>query len=406
MPSHAPEPESRTRLAEILGPGASNAALGEELTKILTRACAVLDVDTATVLRHDARWQRLVAVAAAGLEEEIYQGVQVPVGAGFAGAVAARREPVVIDQVDRTTVLNALLAERGLHTMLGVPMLAGTELVGVLHIGAVRDRRFTTTDIETLRLLADRLAAVLQAEIMHQNQAATIALQRSLLPGVLPVVKGLRLAARYVPGAEAGLGGDWYDVFRLPGDQTGIVMGDVSGHGLEAAVIMGRLRSALRAYALDCDDPATVLAKLDRKANHFEHGVMATVAYGILRPGHGSMALSLAGHLPPVVAVPGEPARLVPAPPDPPVGLTVGATVERRTTTVELPPGAVAAFYTDGLVERRDRLVDTGMDQLAELVRPEDPELACARIMAAMVGSRPPQDDVALVVLQRTAGAH
>ncbi|HEY3477699.1 MAG TPA: SpoIIE family protein phosphatase, partial [Streptomyces sp.] len=82
------------------------------------------------------------------------------------------------------------------------------------------------------------------------------------------------------------------------------------------------------------------------------------------------------------------------------------ATVERRTTTVELVPGAVAAFYTDGLVERRDRLVDTGMDQLAELVRPEDPELACARIMAAMVGSRPPQDDVALVVLQRTAGAH
>ncbi|GAA1018924.1 MULTISPECIES: PP2C family protein-serine/threonine phosphatase [Amycolatopsis] len=405
MPPHAPEPESRTRLAEILGAGATDADLGEELAKILARACTVLDVDTATVLRHDARWQRLVAIAAAGLEEEVYQGVQVPVGAGFAGAVAARREPVVIDQVDKTTVLNALLSDRGLHTMLGVPMLAGAELVGVLHIGAVRERRFTTDDIETLRLLADRLAAVLQAEIMHQNQAATIALQRSLLPGVLPVIDGLRLAARYVPGAEAGLGGDWYDVFRLPEGQTGIVMGDVSGHGLEAAVIMGRLRSALRAYALDCDDPAEVLAKLDRKANHFEHGVMATVAYGILRPGHDSIALSLAGHLPPVVASPGKPAELVAAPPDPPVGLTVGATVERRTTHVELPPEAVAVFYTDGLVERRDRLVDAGMDQLTALVRPEDPERACARIMAAMVGSRPPQDDVALVVLHRTAGA-
>ncbi|MER6878426.1 PP2C family protein-serine/threonine phosphatase, partial [Amycolatopsis sp. NPDC000673] len=216
---------------------------------------------------------------------------------------------------------------------------------------------------------------------------------------------GLRAPAEGFQQRSAGLGGDWYDVFRLPEGQTGIVMGDVSGHGLEAAVIMGRLRSALRAYALDCDDPAEVLAKLDRKANHFEHGVMATVAYGILRPGHDSIALSLAGHLPPVVASPGKPAELVAAPPDPPVGLTVGATVERRTTHVELPPEAVAVFYTDGLVERRDRLVDAGMDQLTALVRPEDPERACARIMAAMVGSRPPQDDVALVVLHRTAGA-
>jgi len=405
MPPNAPEPESRTLLAEILGTGAAGAGSDEDLAKILARTCTVLDVDTATVLRHEPQWRRVVAVAAAGLEEEVYQGVQVPVGTGFAGSVAARREPVVIDRVDQTTVLNALLWERGLHAMLGVPMFAGSELAGVLHIGSVRERRFSTTDIETLRLLADRLAVGLQAETVRGNQAATIALQRSLLPGVLPSIDGLRMAARYVPGAEAGLGGDWYDVFRLPGGQTGIVMGDVSGHGLEAAIVMGRLRSALRAYALDCDDPAEVLAKLDRKANHFEHGVMATVAYGVLRPGHEHLALSLAGHLPPVVVSPGRPAELVPAPPDPPVGLTLGANVKRRTTVVELPPGAIAAFYTDGLVERRDRLVDTGMRQLVELVRPEDPERASARIMAGMVGSRPPQDDVALVVLHRTASA-
>ncbi|HEY2057415.1 MAG TPA: GAF domain-containing SpoIIE family protein phosphatase [Amycolatopsis sp.] len=402
MTHDVPEPEFRTRLSEITGyEGPAGRAGGIEET--LARACAVLGVDTATVLRHEPPSQHLVAIAAAGLEEEVYQGVRVPVGAGFAGTVAARREPVVIDRVDETTVLNSLLWERGLRTMLGVPMLAGAELVGVLHVGSVDQRRFTTTDIEVVRLLADHLAAVLRSETLRQNQAAAIALQRSLLPGKLPEIDGLRAAARYVPGAGAGLGGDWYDLFRLPGDRLGIVMGDVSGHGLDAAVIMGRLRSALRAYALDCEDPAEVLGKLDRKANHFEHGVMATVAYGVLDAGHEQLALSLAGHLPPVVVSAGRPAGLVPAPADPPIGLSLG-TPRRRTTMVPLPPGTVAAFYTDGLVERRDRPVDEGMRQLTELLRVEDPERACSRVMAAMVGARPSPDDVALVVLLRPAG--
>ncbi|WP_027927450.1 PP2C family protein-serine/threonine phosphatase [Amycolatopsis benzoatilytica] len=393
----------RALLDEILGAGPGQSEPGEELAKVLARACAVLDVDTATVLRHDPHSRRLVAIAAAGLEEEVCQGVQIPVGAGFAGRVAASRDAVVLDHVDETTVVNPLLWERGLRAMLGVPMLAGTELVGVLHVGSVRQRRFAAADVETLRLLADRLAALLRLETTRQDQAAAIALQRSLLPGILPSIDGLRLAARYVPGAEAGLGGDWYDVFRLPGGRTGIVMGDVAGHGLEAAVVMGRLRSALRAYALDCPDPAEVLDKLNRKAVHFEHGVMATVAYGVLDAGHERIALSLAGHLPPVVAAPGEPAELAAVPPDPPIGLALGKPVRRRTALVELPPGAVAVFCTDGLVERRDQLADTGLRVLANLVRAEDPERACSRIMAALIGSRPPQDDVALMVLRRCA---
>ncbi|GAA3525356.1 SpoIIE family protein phosphatase [Amycolatopsis ultiminotia] len=404
MTHPAPEPESRTLLNEITGAGAGDGGLDEQLTEALARACTVLEVDTATVLRHEPRWQHLVAVAAVGIEEEVYQGVRVPVGEGFAGTVAARREPFVIDRVDETTVRNSLLWQRGLHTMLGVPMLDGPDLIGVLHVGSVRPRRFTTTDIETLRLLADRLAATIRSEVLRQDQAATIALQRSLLPGTLPEFEGLGLAARYVPGADARLGGDWYDLFQLPGNRIGIVMGDVSGHGLDAAVVMGRLRSALRAYALDCDDPAEVLGKLNRKANHFEHGVMATVAYGVLDAGYERLSLSLAGHLPPVVVSPGGPAQLVPAPPDPPIGLTTEA-ARRRSTVVELPPGTVAVFYTDGLVERRDRPVDDGMRQLAGLVRAEDPERACARIMAEMVGFRPAQDDVALVVLHRRAAA-
>lgn len=400
MPPHAPEPESRILLGEIVGTAAGHAGLADELRKILARACAAVGVDAATVLRHDARWQQLVAIGAAGLEDEVYQGVRVPVGQGFAGTVAVRREPVVIDRSEGPTALNALLWERGLHTMLGVPMLAGGELIGVLHVGSVAHRQFTATEVETVRLLADHLASAIQSEILFQNQVATIALQRSLLPGNLPDLDGLRVATRYVPGTDVALGGDWYDIFPLPGGRIGIVIGDVAGNGLEAAVIMGRLRSALRAYALDCDDPAEVLGKLDHKANHFEHGAMATVAYGVLDPQREHLVLSLAGHLPPILASPGAPAALVTAPADHPIGLTIDPT-SRRTTTVRLPLGTVVVFYTDGLVERRDQLVDIGMRRLTELVRAEDPDRACARIMAEMVGSLPPQDDVALVVLQR-----
>jgi serine phosphatase RsbU (regulator of sigma subunit) len=388
------------QLETILGAPAAHLGLGEVLAETLQRLREVMAVDTATVLRYQPSGRQLVAFAAAGIEEEVHQGVRVPVGSGFAGRVALERVPVILDHVDETTVVNSLLWERGLHSMLGVPMLAGSELVGVLHVGSVAHREFGAADVATMQLLADRLATAVQAEAREENRTATMALQRSLLPSTLPEVPGLAFGARYVPGAETGLGGDWYDLFALPGDRLGVVMGDVSGHGLDAAVIMGRLRSALRAYALDSESPAEVLAKLDRKANHFEHGAMATVAYGIIGPDRQALTLSLAGHLPPVLALPGDAGRLVEVPPDPPIGLTIGAP-GRRTTVVELPEDAVLAFYTDGLVERRDRPVDVGMAQLAASVRAGEPDRVCAQVMAAMIGNRAAQDDVALLAIRR-----
>ncbi|WP_410596420.1 PP2C family protein-serine/threonine phosphatase [Amycolatopsis sp. lyj-23] len=388
------------QLEAILGAPAAHLGLAEMLAETLRRLREVLEVDTATVLRYQHSGRQLVAFAAAGIEEEVHQGVRVPVGSGFAGRVALERAPVILDHVDDTTVVNSLLWERGLHSMLGVPMLAGSELVGVLHIGSEALRQFGEPEVATMQLVADRLAMAIHLEAQEENRTATMALQRSLLPSSLPAVSGLDFGARYVPGAETGLGGDWYDLFSLPGDRLGVVMGDVSGHGLDAAVIMGRLRSALRAYALDSESPAEVLAKLDRKANHFEHGAMATVAYGIIGPDREALTLSLAGHLPPVLARPGEAGELIDSPPDPPIGLTIGVP-ERRTTVIELPEEAVLVFYTDGLVERRDRPVDVGMEQLADAVYAGEPERVCAQVMAAMIGNRPAQDDVALLALRR-----
>jgi phosphoserine phosphatase RsbU/P len=378
--------------------------LDKVLATLLRQVLELFRVDTAVVLLHDQASGQLVATAAAGLEEEVWQGVRVPMGAGFAGRVAARRQPVILDRVDSTTVVNPLLWTKHLRVLLGVPILVDDELLGVLHIGSLTARQFSDSDAELLQLVADRLALAVQIQTINAERAAARALQRSLLPGRLPAVPGLEFAARYVPGTDTGVGGDWYDVFPLSGGRLGVVVGDVAGSGLTAAVVMGRLRSALRAYALEFDDPGVVLSKLDRKANHFERQAMATIVYLVLDASHRRAHLAVAGHPPPVLAAPGRCADFVAAPVDPPIGFGL-ATTGRRGSTVELPEGAVLVLYTDGLVERHDRLLDDGLAQLREAVIVDSAAAVGAHIMATMVGSHPADDDVALLVIRRSPPA-
>jgi serine phosphatase RsbU (regulator of sigma subunit) len=385
----------------ITDPALAKLGIEEMSQEMLVRVRDVLQVDTATVLQYDPASEQLIATAASGIEEEVRQGVRIPFGLGFAGTVAATQKPVAIDHVDETTVLNPLLWEAGLHALLGVPMLAGGGLMGVLHVGSRGPRAFGEQDIELLQLAADRIALCAQAEITQAERAAATALQRSLLPARLPVVPGFDFAARYVPSATFGVGGDWYDVFPLPGNRIGIVIGDVSGHGLASAVVMGRLRSALRAYALDNDSPSVVLDKLDRKANHFEAGAMATVAYGVIDLESHQLRLCLAGHLPPLVAVPGQDAELLDLAPDPPIGFDL-RTRQRGCHTVDIPPGASVCFYTDGLIERRDVPIDDGLALLPKVVTADRAEITCTRLMARFVGTQSLDDDVAVLVAHRT----
>lgn len=369
-------------------------------SELLVRVQELLQADTATVLLLDTSAQQLVAVAAVGIEEEVRQGVRVPVGRGFAGRIAAQRQPVVLDRVDNTTVVNPLLWEHGLKTLMGVPLIADGQLVGVLHVGSVTPRKFSADDTQLLQMVADRIALVAQTQVSVVERAAAAALQHSLLPAVLPTISGLRFAARYVPGTDTGVGGDWYDVFRLPGDRVGVVMGDVVGHGFAAAVVMGRLRSALRAYALDVEDPSEVLLKLDRKATHFEYGAMATVSYAVVDQRRERVTLALAGHLPPVLAEPGSEGVLMRLPVGPPIGFPHP---DRRyhSSVLPLTPGTVLCFYTDGLVERRASTIDAGLRRLCQTVSATEPETVCARIMAALVGTQPARDDIAVLAMLR-----
>jgi serine phosphatase RsbU (regulator of sigma subunit) len=370
------------------------------LPVLLARARDILQADTAAVLLLDSPSGQLVAAAAAGLEEEVRQGVRLPVGRGFAGRVAASARPVILDRVDPTTVLNPILTAKGIRSLVGVPLIAGGRVIGVLHVGSLTPRRFTSDDVSLLQLAADRAAIAVQSQRTADDQIATAALQRSLMPSGLPAVPGLQIAARYVPGSGV-VGGDWYDVFVLPSGELGVVIGDVAGSGLPAGIVMGRMRSALRAYAMETADPAEVLDRLDRKMQHFEPGALATVLYAVLDPALDRVHISSAGHPAPVLAVPGEKGTLV----DGVGGLMIGVDprARRQVTTVKLAHGAVLCLYTDGLVERREYPLDEGLARLCDAVAAQAPEQVCASVMGALVGNAPARDDIALVTLRRLA---
>lgn len=368
------------------------------LNELLDRVRDILQADTAAVLLLDERSNFLVATAARGIEEEVIQGVRIPMGLGFAGRIAAEKRAVLLDHVDHTTVLNPILRDRGIKSMLGVPLLSAGEVLGVLHVGTLHPREFTEEDIDLLQLVADRVALATRARLSDTERSAALALQHSLLPGILPMVPGIDFAARYVPGAAEGVGGDWYDVFVMPSGSVCIVMGDVVGRGLRAAVVMGRLRSTLRAYAITTDDPAEILSLVDRKLQYFEPSEMATALVAVFDPNRDVLRIATAGHPTPVLAYPDGTVSFLELPIDPPLGVRYSQ--PRRTTDLELQRGALLCLYTDGLVERRTVPFDDRLEQLRAAVRIDAPETVCTSVMRSLVGAEAPADDIAVLVVR------
>jgi serine phosphatase RsbU (regulator of sigma subunit) len=316
--------------------------------------------------------------------------------------VAAEAQPVVIDEVSAANVVNPILLRKKVRSIVGVPLMDGQTVLGVLHVGALQRRTFTTDDIATLQLAADRVASAIVSRRAVLDRVAAASLQRSLAPRQLPSVGGFELAARYVPGSQYGVSGDWYDVFPLPSGAFGIVVGDVMGHGLRAATVMGRLKSALRAYSLDHADPSVVLAHLDRKIQHFEPGQMGTVFYGVLDPVSAELTFSSAGHFPPALVYPGGAAAILELPAGLPLG--VDLTMPRPVHRITLEPGASLCLFTDGLIDQRTGGIDAGLRQMQDTltVAPDSAESACIHLMNALIGAREPDDDVTLLVVRHT----
>jgi serine phosphatase RsbU (regulator of sigma subunit) len=392
--------EDRLRSVQILTDTAL-ARLDVEalLVELLDRVRDVLQADTAAVFLLESGSQELVARAARGVEDEVYQGVRIPLREGFAGRIAAERRPVVLDQVDETTVSNPILWEKGIRMMLGVPLLVGESLIGVLHVGRLGERAFTAADAELLELVAERVAAATQTRLLEVERSASRLLERALLPRALPNCAGLEFAVRYVSAEGRDVGGDWYDVFMLPSGQLWVMVGDVAGHGLPAAVVMGRLRSTMRAYAL-LDRPCEeVVALTNQKLLHFEFGETATVLCATSMPPYDEFRICSAGHPPPIVALPDQPSRPLEVVPSPPLGFQ--NELQPASTVVPFGPGSLLVLYTDGLIERRHESLDVGIQRLSEAIPHDHPQLVCRQVMRLLVGGSPPHDDVALVAIRR-----
>ena len=161
------------RLQSVTDAALAHLRLDELLDALLERTRQILEVDTCAILLLDEDTNELVARAALGLEEEVEQGVRVPVGGGFAGRIAAEKRPVILDDVDHANVLNPILREKGIKSMLGVPLVVEAEMRGVLHVGSLAPRAFNEGEVELLQLVADRAAlAIEHARLFEAERAA------------------------------------------------------------------------------------------------------------------------------------------------------------------------------------------------------------------------------------------
>jgi anti-sigma regulatory factor (Ser/Thr protein kinase) len=257
---------------------------------------------------------------------------------------------------------------------------------------------------DLLHTLAAECAEALDRAALyeHQRDIATI-LQRTLLPTVLPGVAGAQVAARYLPGGRGvDVGGDWYDVIALPDGRTALVIGDVEGHSAEAAAVMGQVRGALRAYAVDPATPSAVMARLNRLLVRLGVVQLVTCCYLEFSATEGTATVVLAGHPPPLVVRPDGRTDFVPAP----ANLVLG--VDERAafveTTVLLDPGTCLLLYTDGLVETVSRALPEGLAALREWARAWDVDDTSDALVEMLVRRAaeglPVADDLAVLALR------
>jgi serine phosphatase RsbU (regulator of sigma subunit)/anti-sigma regulatory factor (Ser/Thr protein kinase) len=401
-PPVIPRPGQLRGIYRLNDPALSELPLEPLMDALLTRIREILAVDTVAVLLLNEEGDELVARAATGLEEEVERGVRIPVAKGFAGRIASERTPIFIADVDHADLLNPILREKGVRSMLGVPLIVEAELLGVLHVGTLQPRTFTNEDATVLQLAAARVAPAIERarlfDALQQEHRAAVLLQRSLMPDRLPEPVGVSVAARYLPASDE-VGGDWYEVIELPTGDVGIAIGDVAGHGVRAATLMGQLRTGLRAYALDGDDPRHVLDRLDRLLQSIRESSMATAAYATYDPETCKLRFASAGHPPPAICSKNREPRLVEMSPGPPLGV-LGHVMYTQEELV-LEDGELFLLYTDGLVERRGESIDAGFERLLDAMRgAATPEEVCRRVLLQLVSRGTAADDVAFVTLQ------
>ncbi|WP_245623137.1 SpoIIE family protein phosphatase [Spirillospora albida] len=421
--------EMRGRLTEQLSAAALRTARLQQATSMLAEALTVSQVvqvitevgrsaigadhSAVALLDDDKLRLSVVAPSQPGADAEIRPGSRdgIKVSDQTVMSVAVRESRPFLAEHPDSLRLQLGGDEHGVfarHTeeraWVGLPLLAAGAPIGALRFSFTRPREITEEERVFLEALAGQCALAVERALLFEREHKTAEeLQRSLLPSDLPQLPGMVLAARYNPATRhVQVGGDWYDVFRLPDDRLAVAAGDVMGKGVLAAAGMGRVRNALRALALNDPRPAAVLAGLDRLFSATEdEEQFTTVAYAVIDPETGRGAFSNAGHPPPLLIAPDASPRVSDREP----GTPLGWPSQRQQTSFSIETGNTVVFYSDGLVENRRRGVDAGLEELVAVAAdapPEvvgDPERLVDFLVDRMLAGYEQVDDVTVLAL-------
>jgi PAS domain S-box-containing protein len=387
------------KLQQVTEAALEHLELRDLLDVLVERLCEVFAADVGRILLQDSDDERHYVVGAASGLDAAEPGTPVQISDALEQLVLANR-PVTLQEIPAGGGLDPMMAEAGVSSLMASPLVLKGRLAGVVEVAMRSPRPFTLEDESLLILMADRAGLAIEHARAYEREVSNVELlQRSLLPERLPDVDGIQIAARYMPGG-ADVGGDWYDAIPLEGGRVGVAMGDVVGHGIGAASLMGQLRHATRAYALEGHSPAGVLDRLDRLVRSLDGGQMATLLYLVVEPNHGSIHFASAGHVPPLAIGPDGAANYLPSAPNPPLG--VFETDGHVELSAKLAPGSTIVLYTDGLVEERGVSIDQGLDAL-RLAASQDichPDELCDRLVDAMLAIHLANDDIAVLALR------
>ncbi|WP_241267381.1 PP2C family protein-serine/threonine phosphatase [Streptomyces scabichelini] len=283
-------------------------------------------------------------------------------------------------------------------------MIASNRPVGACMLAFDDVHRFPDEERGLLTALGGLIAQALErAKLYDAEFALARGLQNALLPHRLPTLPGLRVTGRYVPGTRGmDIGGDWYDVIPV-GDEVALIVGDVEGHNVAAAAAMGQLRSAMRAFVTAGHRPSDVLASTNRLHMDLDPALLASCCYALLHPRSGVVRIVRAGHCPPLLRLPDGHTEILNIPGGPLIG--VEAMPDLPESELHLAPGSILALYTDGLVERRDSAIGSGIDRLrASLARMGGDSLEdlADGLLQDACRSTDRMDDIALLLTEYT----